>query len=128
MDKGCFVHDAAYSDSKDLAKRTISDKVLKERAYEIAKNPKHDGYRRALAMMVNKFFNKKTESGVSVNEEVDEELHKPVIKKLKKRRVYARFKDKIWAADLAEMISLSSKNQNVKYLSCVICFCQICLG
>ena len=86
MDKGCFVHDAAYSDSKDLAKRTISDKVLKERAYEIAKNPKHDGYRRALAMMVYKFFNKKTESGVSVNEEVDEELHKPVIKKLKKEK------------------------------------------
>ena len=38
LDKGCFVHDAAYSDSKDLAKRTISDNILKNRAYEIAKN------------------------------------------------------------------------------------------
>ena len=56
---------------------------------------------------------------VSVNE-LAEELHKPVIKKFKRRKVYARFKDNIWAADLAEMESLSSKNKNVKYLLCVI--------
>ena len=57
---------------------------------------------------------------VSVNEHLVEELHKPVIKKFKKRKVYARFKDNIWAADLAEMESLSSKNNNVKYLFYVI--------
>ena len=45
LDKACFAHDAAYSDSKDLAKRTISDKILKDRAYEIARNCKHDRYR-----------------------------------------------------------------------------------
>ena len=39
LDKACFAHDAAYSDSKDLAKRTVSDKILKDRAYEIAINP-----------------------------------------------------------------------------------------
>ena len=44
LDKACFAHDAAYSDSKDLSKRNISDKLLKERAYEIARNPKYDGY------------------------------------------------------------------------------------
>ena len=44
LDKACFVHDTTYSDSKYLAKRTISDKILKDRAYEIARNSKYDGY------------------------------------------------------------------------------------
>ena len=49
-----------------------------------------------------------------MNEQLAEELHKPVIKKFERRKVYASFKDNIWAADLAEMDSLSSKNKNVK--------------
>ena len=65
--------------------------------------------------MVYDFLDKKTGSEISVHEELAEELHKPVIKNFKKRKVYARFKDNIWAADLAEMESLSSKNKNVKY-------------
>ena len=56
LDKACFAHDAAYSDSKDLAKRTISDKILKNRAYEIARYCGYDGYQRALARMVSKCF------------------------------------------------------------------------
>ena len=43
LDKTCFAHDAAYSDSEDLVKRSISEKILKDRAYEIARNPKYDG-------------------------------------------------------------------------------------
>ena len=70
--------------------------------------------------MVYKFFDKKTGSGINVTEQIAEELHKPVIKRFERRKVYARFKDNIWAADLAEMGSLSSKNKNVKYLLCVI--------
>ena len=70
--------------------------------------------------MVYEFFDKKTGSRISVNEQLAEELHKPVKKKFKRRKVYARFKDNIWAADLAEMASLSSKNKNVRYLLCVI--------
>ena len=70
--------------------------------------------------MVYKFFDKKTGSAVNVNEELVEELHKLVIKKFKRRRVYARFKDNICAADLTDMGSLSSKNRNVQYLLCVI--------
>ena len=67
--------------------------------------------------MVYTFFDKeKTSSSVSVNEELPEELHKPIMEKFQKKAVYARFKDIIWAADLAEIRSLSSKNQNVKYL------------
>ena len=87
LGKACFAHDAAFSDSKDLAKTTISDKILKDRAYEIAINPKYDGYQRVLANMMYKFFDKKTGSGAgaSVNEELAQELHKPVIQKLKRR-------------------------------------------
>ena len=59
LDKACFAHDAAYSDRKDLAKRTILDKVLKEKAYEIVKNPKYEGYQRGLVSMVHKVFDKK---------------------------------------------------------------------
>ena len=69
--------------------------------------------------MVYKLLIKKG-SGISLNELLAEELHKPVIKKFKRRKVYARFKDRIWASDLAEMESLSSKNKYVKYLLFVI--------
>ena len=55
-----------------------------------------------------------------VNEQLAEQLHKPVIKKLKKGKVYAKFKCNIWAADLPETEWLSSKNENVKYLLCAI--------
>ena len=66
------------------------------------------------------FFDKKSGFGISVNEQLAKELHKLVIKKFQRRKVYARFKDNIWAADLAEMESLSSRNKNIKYLLCVI--------
>ena len=75
VDKTCFAHDAAYSDSKDLAERTISDKILKDRLYEIAGNRGYDGYQRALVSMVYKFFDKKTRSWISANEQLSEELH-----------------------------------------------------
>ena len=77
----------AYGDVKDLAKRTASDKVLRDKTFNIAKNPKHDGYQRGLASMVYKFFDKKSRgSGVNnneikQNEQLTEELHKPIIKK-----------------------------------------------
>ena len=103
LGKSCFGHVAAYSDSKDLAKRTISGTILKETAYEIARICGYDGYQRALASMVYKFFDKETGSDVSVNKQLPEELHKPLIQNFKRRKVYARFKDSIWAADLAEI-------------------------
>ena len=54
--------------------------------------------------------------GASVNEELARELHKQVTKNFERRKVYPRFKDNIWAADLSELGSLPSKNQGVKYL------------
>ena len=56
LDKACFQHDVAYGKYKDLIKRTQSDKVLKDKAFVIANNPKYDGYQRGLATMVYKFF------------------------------------------------------------------------
>ena len=76
LEKACFAHDAAYSDSEDLAKRTISDKIVKEKASEIARNRKYYGYQTLLASMVYRCFDEKTGSGVSVNEQLAEELHK----------------------------------------------------
>ena len=100
--------------SKELLRSTVSYKSLKDRAYEIAKNPKYDEYQRVLASMVYKFF------FLSVNKELPQELHKPLIKKFKSNKAYARFKDNIWAADLTEMGSLSSKKQGIKYLLFVV--------
>ena len=78
------------------------------------------GYQRELASMVYKFFKKKAGSGASVREHLAQEIHEPVIKKLKIKRVYARFLDNNWTADLDGMRSLSSKNRDVKYLLSVI--------
>ena len=84
--KACFAHDAPYSDSKDLSKRT-TDKILKYNAYEIARNSNYDGYQRALAsIIICKFFDKKTGSGISVIEQLAEELLKPVVKKIQKKK------------------------------------------
>ena len=94
-----------------MAKITISNKILKDRAYEIARK----GYKRGLANMVHNFFDEKTGSKASVNEELAEELHKPVIKKLKKRSVCARVKDNIWAADLLCVIMFSPNIHGLKF-------------
>ena len=59
LDKACFQHDMAYGKSKDLVKRTQSDKVLKDKAFKISSDPKYDGYQRGFASMVYKFFDKK---------------------------------------------------------------------
>ena len=124
LDKACFVHDAAYSDSKDLTKRTVADKILKNKAFDIAKDPKYDGYQRGLASMVYKLFDSRVSgSGAKLipeNEQLANELHKPIIRKFEKRKVYSTFKDNIWGADLADMQLLSKYNKGIRFLLCVI--------
>ena len=69
LDKASFQHDVASGKSKDLVKRTQSDKVLRNKAFKIASNPKYHGYQRGLASMVYKFFYKKAKgSGITTNE------------------------------------------------------------
>ena len=78
----------AYGDFKNLAKRTTADNVSRDKAFNIAKDPRHDGYQRVLASMVYKFFDKSTTGrgikSMLQNEQLAEELHKPIIRKLKK--------------------------------------------
>ena len=76
----------ADGDFKDLAKRTGSDKFLRDKAFNFAKNHKYDGYQRGLASTVYKFFDRKSkDGGVNIplmsNKELAEELHKPIIRK-----------------------------------------------
>ena len=59
LDKACFQHDMAYGDFKDLQRRTQSDKVLKDKAFEIESNPKYDGYQRANKPIIRKFKKEK---------------------------------------------------------------------
>ena len=137
LDKACFQHYMAYSKSKDLVKRTQSNKVLKDKAFKIASDPTYDGYQRRLASMVYKFFDKKsallnksTGSGIAAllanksanepNYQLANEVHKPITRKFKKRKVYSFFGDKIWSVDLADMQSLSKYNKGIKYLMCTI--------
>ena len=108
LDKACVQHDIAYGRSKDLIKRTQSDKVKAfnvkaDKAFKIASNPKYDDYQSGLASMVYKFFDKKYKgSGIVTNEpnnQLANEHHKPIIRKLKKRKVYSSFRDNIWGVD-----------------------------
>ena len=114
LDKACFQHDMAYGDLKDLAKRTAADNVLRNKAFNIAKDPKCDGYQRRLASMVYKFFDKKTAGNgiksMPQNEQLAEELYKPIIRKSKKRKVHSAFKNNIWGTDLADVQLISKFN------------------
>ena len=77
LDKACFQHDMAYGDFKDLKRRTASDKILRDKAFNIAKNPKYDGYQRRLASMVYNIFDQKSAGGgVNIPLEFNEELAK----------------------------------------------------
>ena len=100
LDKACFQHDLAYGDFKDLKRRAQSDKFIKDRVFEIASNPKYDGYQRGLASMVYKFFDKKSKGSgikneIKKNQQLANELRKPIIRKFKKRKLDSSFKDDI---------------------------------
>ena len=123
LNKACFQHDMAYGKSKDLVKRTQSDKVLKDKAFKIAGNSIYEGYQRGLASIVYKFFDKKSKGRSIVtnksNYRLANELHKPIIRKFEKK-VYSSFRDNIWGVDLVDMQSLSKYNKGIKYLLCAI--------
>ena len=90
----------AYGDFKDLARRTASDKVLRYKAFSIAKNLKYYRFQRGLVSMVYTFFNKKSkisgiENEIKQNEQLTEELHKLITKKIKRGKVYSSFKGNI---------------------------------
>ena len=90
LDKACFQHNIAYGKYKHLAKRTQSDKVLRDKAFKIASNPQYNGYQRGLASMVFKFFDKKSASCSGIksmsNQQHAKELRKPIIRRFKKEK------------------------------------------
>ena len=107
--------------------------MLRNKAFNIAKNPKYDGYQRGAASMVYKFFDKKSTSlpdrsvsggGVNIevkhNEQLPEELHKPIIRNFKKITVYSGFRDNIWGTDLDNMQLISKFNKGFRFLLCVV--------
>ena len=116
----------AYGDLKNIKRRTASDKILRDKAFDIAKNPKYDRYQRGFVSMVYKFFDKKSAgSGIANNDikqnlQLAKELHKPIIRKFKKRKVYSGFRDNIWGAHLADMQLISKFNKGFRFLLCVI--------
>ena len=105
---------------------------MRNKAFKIANDQKYDGYQRGLASMVYKFFDKKSQgsgrplssaSQVANNKEniqLADELHKPIISRFKKRKVYSSFRDNIWSADLPDIQLLSKFNKEFRILLCVI--------
>ena len=94
----------AYGDFKDFTRRTASDKILRDKVFNIAKNSKYDGCKSEITSQIFKFFNKKTFSGVATlanksaiknenmsNNKLVEELHKPIIRKLNERKLHSFF-------------------------------------
>ena len=135
----------AYEEFKDLTRRTMSDKILRDKAFNIAKNPKYNGYQRGLALMVYKFFDIKNSSSDIKNEnisnkrplnlarvacvakvsdrrvsectqELAEELHKPNIKKFNKGKVQSPFINSIWGTDLGDIQLISKFNKGFRFL------------
>ena len=119
LDKKFFQHDMAHGGFKHLARRIAADKVLRDKGFNFAKNVKYDGYQRGLALMVYKFFDKKNSGGAITmpqNEQLAEELDKPIVKKFKKRKVYSSFKDNIWGDNLDDMQLISQFNKGFRFL------------
>ena len=110
---------------KGLNRRAAADKVLRNKAFSMAKSPKYDAYQRGLVSMVYIFFDKKYSRGTVKNENVFNkglaaELHKPVTKKIKKIKTQPPFLDNIWDADLADIQLISKFDNGFRFLLSVI--------
>ena len=119
-----------YRDFKDLTRRMVSYKILHDKAFNIAKNPKYDGYQRRLVSKVYKFFDKKTSAArgnefavgaikneITSNKNLAKELHKLIIKKFEKTKVQVSlFIDNIWGADLVNVQLISKFDKGCRFL------------
>ena len=114
----------AYEDFKDLNRRTSADKLLRDKSFNIAKDPKYARYQRGLASVVYKFFDKKTSGSGIRNEniyskELAEELHKPIIRTFNIGKLHSPFIENIWGAYLADMQLIGKFNKGFRFSSCV---------
>ena len=113
----------AYGKTKDLEKRTQSDKVLRDKAFEIASDPKYDDYQRGLASMVNKFFIKSLVKVVLLMNQIiswQMSFINRLFKNSRKENFIHHIEAIFWGVDLADMKSLSKYNKGIKYLLCAI--------
>ena len=114
-----------YGGFKDLNRRTAADKLFCSKEFNIAKNPKYNGYQRVLASLVYKFFDKKTsgeraKNEITSNKELAEKLHNPVVRKFEERKVHFPFIDNIWGTDLVDIQLISKFNKGFIILLWVI--------
>ena len=98
---------------------------MHNKAFNITKNPKHNGYQRVLASMVYIFIDKRSSSGIVKNEIISnkylaEELNKQIIRKFEKRKLLSPFTGNIWGTDLSDMHLLSKFNKLFRFLLFVI--------
>ena len=115
----------AYGDFKDLTRRTASDNISHDKAFNIGKNPKYDEYKKGFASMVYKLFGKITSGGAVKNEimqnkELAEELDKLINRKFEKRKVHSSFIDNVLGVDLADIQLISKFDKGFRFLLCVI--------
>ena len=120
LEKACFQHDMTRRDFKDLTRRAAFDRILHDKAFNIIKNPKYDERQGRLALMVYKFSNKKLLVLVFSNKELGEELHRPMIRNFKKRKLLSSLINNIWGIDLANMQLISKSNEGFRFLLCFI--------
>ena len=117
-----------YGDFKDITRRTASDKILHDKEFNIAKNPKYDGYQRGLASMVTNFSIKGIPGSSIKNENISNkelagELNKPIFRKFEKRKLHSTFIYDIWGYaiwdaiwDVADMQLISKFNKGIRFL------------
>ena len=112
-----------HRDLKNLVRRTASDKVLRDEAFNIAKNPKYGRFQRGLASIAYTFFDKKSSgSGIKSmpNQQLVDDFYKSITKKFKIKKVYSWFKDHIFGAALAGMQLITKYNKRIRFNLCVI--------
>ena len=113
LGKASFQHDMANGDFKELTRRTASNKILRDKPFDIAKNPKYDGYQHGLVSMVCNFFDKKLRLRVQIN---------LLVEKLKIWICLIKNQQKnynICGADITDMQLINSFNKGIRFL-CVI--------
>ena len=119
LDKACFQHDIVYGDFKDLARRTVSEKNLRDKAFNInVMDIKEDWLLWFIYFLIKKTAGSRVKS-MPQNRKLSEKRHKPIIRKFFKK-VYSSFKENIWGADLADIQSISKFNKEFRFLLCVI--------
>ena len=124
----------ANGDFKNLPRRTAFDKLLRDKAFNIAKDLKQDEYQINLIQRLINVLIKKTSSGVvrsktsvtqvksanMTSQQLVEELHRPIIRKFEKRKVYSSFIYNICSTDVVDMESISKFNKGFLFLLCII--------